>query len=137
MSIRTFADISALSGTRLVLSFFERENRERGLGFGVINLALNDALTSFEWVRIGKKDHEILTNENQLLRLSYMGNFKKGKRLIFEYEDELRSYWLTTFGYDLSFYSYCMMRMSFSYYRTRIDAVDSHWLIATALQVNI
>lgn len=127
-AIRLVHDLSALEGTRLVFSHYRSQEGEVKMGVGLVNSPPGGQTTIIEWFRVVTPDYVGPYPFKQLIRVSSTGRFKNDTRMLFEYEDDLEAYYLTTMGYDHRVYREVLFRLGVAYRRSRFDDMKNHWL---------
>lgn len=133
---RASYDISALEGTRIVVSGYGDNDGERRMGAALVSITPAGEGGVFEWVRRLAPDQQDGVVD-QLFRLGYAGGFYRRTRWLFEYEDAAHDYRLVTLGHDFLLPEYFMFRTAVSYRGAAVDDGDSYWFLSSGLQVQL
>lgn len=128
-AIRLSHDISPLSGTKLVLTYYGDEERGQRLGFGILNVNSGGGKVALEWLRQREDEKEF----DQLIRLSYLGPFQGLERWTFQYEDQWRSKFFANLGYDYWLGYGAILRAGIGYSRNRIDFSKRTWIMTIGI----
>lgn len=136
LSARFSSDISALGGTKLIMSYYKDDNRLRKFGFAALN-ATRIGVTTFEWLRYRDENHSGNYPFHQLIRFSGVTSFKNSSRWLFEYEDDLELYYLTQLGYDYRIVASFLMRFDLGYYRSRFGETNNHWMYGLGFRASL
>ncbi|MBF0442622.1 MAG: hypothetical protein HQK54_12015 [Oligoflexales bacterium] len=136
-SFRILYDISPLSGSRMIFSISEDSNEERRLGFGFLNVSQEIYRASFEWIRIGRKGKYFLENSNQLIRFTFKEVSREKDYWLFEFEDRSVYGTLTTVGYEYFLLKNYLLKVNLSYFRSRTELIDHHYIAVLGGQVDI
>jgi len=123
VSIRAMLDISALEGTRFMLSGYAAKQGERRYGFGMINVNHKGDATEFEFVRrlttpTGKEQPF-----EQVLRLGYVQAWQGTRRWVMQFDDERLRFRRIVVDFDLQVYSHFILRTGVGY-RQRSDGLS-------------
>lgn len=130
-------DISAMDGTRLVVSGYGSHSGERRIGAAIVSIAASGEGGVFEWVRVRPQTARTDEPEPQIFRLGYQGPFYRKTRWLFEYEDSAREYRLVTLGHDFRLYDMAMFRMAAAYNGAIPKDGDRYWLVTMGLRLQI
>lgn len=134
---RFSSDLSALGGTRLILSYFKDAEGLRKMGFATLNVSSKGSVTSFEWLRYKDKYHAGRYPFHQMIRFGHNSAFIKKTRWVFEYEDDLELYFLTQLGHDMQVGGSALFRMNLGYYRSRFEDEENHWIFALGMRAEL
>ena len=131
-------DWSALDGMRLVLTYQGRPLGASITSVGFLNIAPHKGRTAFEWVRLSGKQYSLMPyGFKQLIRINYLGRVQKGGRWLFEYEDDVNSYYRTVLGHEVSLFSRAFFRVNVGYYKSRFSGMPNHWLSVLGIKVDL
>jgi hypothetical protein len=140
-SIRIMKDLAALNGVRLVVSALTDNVKGRKIGFGMLNRSLTGSVTGMEFVRQDERHWSgVLSSKNQLIRAHLYQTDKKRGQYIFEYEDDFREYWMTTFGYRIPEPSRAQkysVGASMSLYHDRVQGRATHAVLVVGMRGNL
>jgi len=136
LSVRFAYDISALDGTRILMSGYGQKDGQRRYGIGLLNRAPRGDLTSFEWAMWRDTPGGRGQRRQQFFRFAFEGGFVTDSRIVFNYETEERDYRLVTLGQDFKVFPFAILRISISYYYPDRDPeLSNRWLATAGVQV--
>ena len=123
LSIRAMLDISALEGTRLLLSGYAAERGERRFGFGMVNVNHKGDATEFEFVRRLTTPSGRLQPFEQVLRLGYIQAWQGTRRWVIQFDDERLRFRRIVVDFDYQVLSHLTLRTAIGY-RQRSDGIS-------------
>lgn len=135
--LRSMYDISALDGSRLVLSLYGDRLRERRFGFGFVNVSVRNDITHFEIVRRWSDLHGISGSYAQFFRIAYASAFHGNNRYTFELDDERFRYRMGVFGADLLYREWCILRLGLGYRSGIGENFPDRWIASTGVEVKL
>lgn len=136
-SARIMIDIAALGGTRFIFSALDDNPNERRVGGAIMTRDSNGGVTAFEWVRRYFRPKPVDRAFDQIVRFQYAGNRESTFNWVFEYEDEFKSKWLATLGYEHKVTSYGRLRLHASYVKPRTSADVPHWVSVMGVEASL
>ncbi len=136
-ALRLSHDISPLSGTKLILTYYRNNHDGKRIGFATLNENPSGGRASIEWFRVYEVGNIGDAPMHQLIRFNYEGGLVKRERWVFEYEQELETHYLTMLGYDFQLTDYVMPRFAIGYYRNRFERSLSHWVSTLGIRSSL
>ena len=134
---RLIYDWSALDGMRLVVSMLKSNLVKGQLGISLVNSVKNKGRSVVEWIRRYENHSVAPYGFRQLIRLSYLGNYQKDSRWLFEYEDDVNDYYKTILGKEFRLYEMATFESNIGYYRSRFKEFPNHWFVAVGLKAQL
>jgi len=137
-SVRAMLDISALEGTRLMLSGYTAKRGERRYGFGMVNVNHKGDTTQFEFVRMQTTPSGKELPFEQVLRLGYVQAWQGPRRWVVQFDDERLRFRRIVVDFDLQFYNHLTLRTAIGY-RQRSDGLSraSRTSLTLGLEANL
>jgi len=132
-SARLSYDISALDGSRLVVSGYGENHGVRRMGFGFVTVSRKFDATEFEFVRRLAEPAGGGVDYQQLLRLAYAGAYRGEARWIVQFDDERFRFRMGTIGQDLRIKSYGLVRLAIAYQKSETGDGQRRWFFTTGL----
>ncbi len=136
-SARIMIDIAALGGTRFIFSAMDDNPNERRVGGAIMTRDISGGMSAFEWTRRYFRPKPDDRAFDQILRFQYVGDRENVFNWVFEYEDEFKSKWLATIGYEHRLTDYGRLRLNATYVKPRTEADVPHWLGVAGVQASL
>jgi hypothetical protein len=136
-SARLSYDMSALDGTRLILSGYGENHGVRKMGFGFVNVSRKGDSTEFEFARRMEEPIGGIVPYEQLLRLAYAGAYRGGSRTVVQFDDERFRFRMGTVGQDYLFGGQCSGRLALTYQKSETGDRMRRWMLTTGLEAKL
>jgi hypothetical protein len=117
IAFRTGYDIAALTGSRLMGSFYAEESGVRRAAFGFVNVSRKGDTTQFELIRRFLSPHIGEFPFEQLVRFGYEGSWRDETRFHVQFDDNRFVYRMGTIGHDWRLWDYFMIRLNIMMHR--------------------
>lgn len=132
-SLRLSYDISALDGSRIVLSGYGENRGVRKMGLGLINVSRRADTTEVE---IARRLTETTGTEEpfqQLIRIAYGGAFRGAGRWIVQFDDERFRFRMGTVGEEFRIKNYGLLRVGVVYQKSETGDGKRRWMLTSGL----
>jgi hypothetical protein len=136
-AIRGSQDLSALEGIRILGSYYVEDGGERRVGIGMLNVNNAGDATNLEIIRLRTTPNGLAHEDEQLIRLAYLGAFRSGKRWAVEYDDQRKISRMGTFGFDTLVWKRLLLRVALSYSKSEVKGVKSFWIATGGVETKL
>ena len=136
VAARLAYDISALTGSRLVVSAAGNNGLEKRSGVAFVTTNENGDLVAAEVARISQEVRWNLNLGQQIIRFLFAGGFRDGSRWTFQLDDQAGIRRLGTLTYDTRFWGHFLFRGSLAYEHSLVEDARI-WHLVTSLNITL
>ncbi len=132
-SLRLSYDISALDGSRIVVSGYGENHGVRRMGLGLVNVSRRADTTEFEFVRRLAEPTGGGEAFQQIIRLAYAGAVRGSGRWVVQFDDERYRFRMGTVGQDFRVKEHGLLRLGLAYQKSENGDGKRRWMFTTGL----
>jgi hypothetical protein len=136
-SARLMLDLSALDGSRLVLSGYGENLGERRMGAGFLTTSRKGDLTQFEFVRLLTTPDGNEAPFEQLLRAGYLGAWRDDARWIVQVDDQRLLERSGLLGVDFRLFDVVTLRLAGAYVKREAGIRHRRWYVTSGLEAQL
>lgn len=137
VSARLSYDISALDGSRIMLSGYGENHGVRRMGAAFLTVSRKGDTTAFEFVRRVAEPVGGKVPFQQVLRLIYGGAFRNDARWVVQFDDERFRFRMGTVGQDFLFWDHAALRIAGAYQKSESGDGKRRWILTTGLEAQL
>jgi hypothetical protein len=134
---RLTLDLSALDGSRVVLSGYGENRGERRLGAGFLTTSRKGDLTQFEFVRLLTTPDGSEAPFEQLLRAGYLGAWRDDTRWVVQVDDQRRVERAGLIGVDVRLFDVFALRLAGTYVKSESGDRRRRWYVTSGLEAQL
>lgn len=140
LTFRSAIDIAALTGSRIMGSFYGAESGVRKIGFGFVNRSRKGDLTQFELIRRYRYPDIRKGPYEQLIRFGYEGSWRSQSRWLVQFDDNRFLYRMGAIGHDVRFWNHILLRLNVMM-RRDLQSLDTRlrdqWYTTIGMEVRL
>ncbi len=136
-SARLAHDVSALDGSRLIVSGYGENHGERRMGFAFVNVSRRDDLTLFEFARRQVRPDGQAQAFSQVLRLAYLSAWRDEGRFVGQFDDERFRFRAGTFGREVRLFGHAVLSLHVSYRKSETGDEMKRWQFTSGVEARL